>query len=188
MNVLPSNTTLPAMIQNTEEPVGNPIPAPEEADPAYPLIVAYGAIHPMPDAAMRPDPGLDYKVAFAIRHAGEDFSKPNPGLDKVARFLNLLAADGIAITPGHVLVVIQGAATPLVLADAAYQQRYQHANHDLPLLQALAAFGVEVHVCGQALHGHGIAAEEVADSVIVDLSAMTTLATQQLRGWAVLFD
>ena len=48
------------------------------------------------------------------------------------------------------------------------------------------AAGVSVRVCGQAVAKWGIARSEILPGVQVDLSAMTTLVTLQLKGYAFL--
>ncbi|WP_288046463.1 DsrE family protein [Sphingomonas sp.] len=50
----------------------------------------------------------------------------------------------------------------------------------------MKAAGVVVAVCGQALQAHKYAVKDVAPGVRVDVSAMTTMANLQLRGWALL--
>lgn len=161
---------------------------PTQPDPHHPVIAGYGTIEPQPDAAIHSDPRLDYKVVFSITQGSKDPAKVNESLDKVARFINLLGSDNIHIKPGHVLAVIHGGATPLVLDDAHYQARYHVANPNLALVDALKKAGVKVHVCGQALAGQKIPHDQVASSIPIDVSALTTMATLQLQGWALLPD
>lgn len=75
-------------------------------------------------------------------------------------------------------------ATDLVLSDA-YRRKHSTENPNLAPLQALSEMGVEVHVCGHALAAQKISTEEVSSTVVVDLSALISLATLQLNGWAV---
>lgn len=159
------------------------------ADPRHPVVQGFGAIAPMPDAKERPDPKLRYRVVFSVSKAPAAPDQPNPSLEKVARFLNLLGADGIRPLPGDVAVVIHGAATPAVMDDAAYAERMKtKTNPNLPLIAALRAAGVSVRVCSQALAGNRIAPGAVDPTVEIDVSALTTMATLQLRGWALIPD
>lgn len=157
-------------------------------DAAHPVIARFGTIAPLPQAAGQPDPSLDYKVVFALRHAAEDPATLHPSLDRLARLLNLLGSGAVRIRPGHVIGVLQGKALPLALDDASHRARHGCANPNLELIDALAAAGVQLHACGQALHAQGIAPGQLAATVQVDLSAMTTMATLQLQGWALLTD
>ncbi len=159
------------------------------ADPRHPVVQGYGAITPVPDAEERPDRSLRYRVMFNVTRAAATPDQANPSLEKVARFLNLLGADGVRPAPGDVVVVVHGAATPLVMADAAYAGRTSVAtNPNLPLIAALRSAGVSVRVCSQALVGNKIDPASVDEDVEVDVSALTTLATLQLRGWALIPD
>jgi intracellular sulfur oxidation DsrE/DsrF family protein len=150
-----------------------------------PVIAGHGAIHPVPDAANRPDPALDYKVVFSVTTANPD-GKPNPGLEKVARLINLLGDGGVSADHRHIVPIVHGPATPLVLNARAYAARFGGANPDADLLAKLKAAGAPVHVCAQALAGSGIAATDVDPAVTIDDSALTTMATLQLRGYALI--
>lgn len=156
-------------------------------DARHPVISGHGAITPMADAANMPDKALAYRALFNITKGAEP-GKVNPSLDKVARFVNLLGSGGVLAKRGDLVAIIHGAATPLVLSDAAYRARFGKPNPNTPLIAALRQAGVEVHVCGQALAGHKIGRDELNGDIIVDLSAMTTLSTLQLKGWALIPD
>ncbi|MFV1919681.1 DsrE family protein [Sphingomonas sp. MJ1 (PH-R8)] len=159
------------------------------ADARHPAVQAFGAITPMPDAKERPDRSLRYRVLFNITKAAPAADQLNPSLEKVARFINLLGADGVRPKPGDVVVIIHGPATPLVLSDSRYADRNKVAgNPNLTLVAALRAAGVSVRVCSQALVSNRIDPADVAGGIEVDVSALTTLATLQLRGWALIPD
>lgn len=159
------------------------------ADPRHPVIPGYGAIAPMPDAKERPDRSLHYRVLFSVTKAAASPDQINPNLEKVARFVNLLGADGVRPAAGDVAVVIHGPATALVMNDAAYSERTKVArNPNLPLVKALRAAGVSVRVCSQALVGNKIDPAVVDKGIEIDVSALTTMATMQLRGWALIPD
>lgn len=167
--------------------IGAVSPAAAKSD--KPVIAGYGAIFPTGDFAERPDPALRYRVLFGFTKAAADPAKVNPSLEKVARFLNLLGTYDIHPQPGDIVVIVHGAATPAIANDAVYRAKAgAPANPDLPLIRALRAAGVTVAVCSQALHGNGIDPRDVADGVRVDVSALTTVATLQLKGWAFVPD
>lgn len=159
------------------------------ADPRHPVVQDFGAIAPMPGAKERPDRTLRYRVLFSVTKAPASPDQVNPNLEKVARFVNLLGADGVRPAPGDVAVVIHGPATQLVMNDAAYADRTKIGkNPNLPLIAALRAAGVSVRVCSQALVGNKIDPKTVDKMVEIDVSALTTMATLQLRGWAFIPD
>ena len=148
-------------------------------------ISQFGKIVPLPNAAMQPDPELNYRVAFSITKAAARPDRVNPSLEKVARYLNLLTAGGVRPAKMNIVAIIHGPATELVLRDDAFRRKYGSSNPNSALIDALVKAGVEIHVCGQALAGQKIAPEDVSSLVAIDLSALVTLTTLQLRGWAV---
>jgi intracellular sulfur oxidation DsrE/DsrF family protein len=152
-----------------------------------PLISGYGKAVPVENAGEQPDPAIDYKVVVNATKAGEDGAPP-PALDKAARLANLLAASGVPTSHRHLVVVLSGPATLAVLTDAGEKSRGKAANASAELIAKLVAAGVQVHVCGQALAGAKISQSEVLPGIQVDLSALTTLTTLQLRGYALLPD
>ncbi len=163
-------------------------PALAQSAASNPAIADYGAIHPAPDGANQPDATIEYRVVFSITKPADSPDKINPSLEKIARFVNLLASNGVKPKPGDIVAIVHGAATPSVMSDAAYRAKFDAANPNLPLIAALEKAGVEVHVCSQALAGQKIGKEAVAAPVTIDLSALTTLATLQLKGWAMIPD
>lgn len=146
----------------------------------------YGKISPVPGAANLPDRSLYYRVIFSVTKAADTPAKVSPSLEKVARFLNLLGSQGVRLRQTDVVVILHGPATPVVLTDAAYRARYGIPNPNLPLVRALRSAGATIHVCGQALAAQNIDRLAVSPDVIPDLSAMTTIATLQLKGWVLL--
>jgi len=154
-----------------------------------PVIVGYGKTFPTDGAQTRPDARQRYRVLFNITKAAPSSDKPNPSLEKVARFVNLLAIDGVKPSPGDIVAIVHGPATPSILQNAAYGRKADNKpNPNLELIARLEAAGVTVAVCDQALHGQGFDQGDVARGVRVDVSALTTLATLQLRGWALIPD
>ena len=149
----------------------------------------FGAIHTAPHAAEHPSKSVRYKVLFSITQGNEDTTKPNASLVKVARFMNLLSADGVRPVVGDVVAIMHGKATPIVMDDAAYRARSNGAaNPNLELIDQLKKAGVSVRVCSQALAAASIAPEAVDKRVQIDVAALTTLANLQLRGYALIPD
>ncbi|MEP2723185.1 DsrE family protein [Roseibium sp.] len=144
-----------------------------------PAIANFGAIAPIDGHAVQPDPELRYRVVFSITEASPA-GGVNRSLEKVARYLNLLAAGNVRAEAGDIVAVIHGPATP-ILSNAA-------DNPNLELIAALNDAGVTIAVCSQAMHRAQLSADNLAPGVRIDASALTTLTTLQLRGWAVVYD
>lgn len=162
-------------------------PSAAQTQPAAPLIAGYGKVAPVERPGVPPDPSLDYKVVFNVTRAGAA-NRPPEGLEKAARLANILAASGIPASRRQIVVIISGPATFAVLNPAGAQARKLGDNPSAALIRALTAAGVSVHVCGQALAGTKIARDEVLTDVQVDMSALTTLSTLQLKGYALIPD
>lgn len=158
--------------------------------PSEPFVAVpgFGATAEVSDASMRPDRRSRVRAVFPATRAAASPDKVVPALDKAARYLNLLALEGIRVAPGDVVVVISGPATRAVLRDEAYRAGAPGvpANPNLPLIRTLRSAGAVVSVCGQALRGQRMADADVAREVRRDLSAMTTLVELQSRGHALI--
>lgn len=156
----------------------------EEPTFSYPLIEGYGGIARLPDAAEPPRRGA--KIAFDISAE----SKPDEvhrGIESVARYLNLNAQAGHRASDVKLTLVLHGGATKCALKDKAYAQATQaSSNPNLPLLRELRKHGVEVFVCGQSLARNKFAKTEVADELVIAVSAMTVNVNKQLDGYAYL--
>jgi intracellular sulfur oxidation DsrE/DsrF family protein len=166
--------------------VATMLACPAFAQERAPAITGYGTTVPVEEAEERPDPSIDYRTVFDIREGGNP-EAVNPSLEGVARFLNLLAQDDIHPEPGAVVAVVHGSATPIVSNDALYAKKTGvAANPNIELIAELRAAGVTISVCGQALNKHGIPPEALLDGVRLDVAALTTLTTLQLRGYALI--
>ncbi|TCZ83363.1 DsrE family protein [Lysobacter sp. N42] len=154
----------------------------------FTAVPGFGAAVDVPAAASPRGSRIAVRAVFPATRAAASPDKVLPALDKAARYLNLLALQGVRAAPGDVVVVVSGPATPAVLTDPAYRNRNPSvaSNPNLPPIRALALAGATVRVCGQALHAQGIAASEVAPGVRQDLSAMTALVELQSRGHALI--
>lgn len=155
------------------------------ADDAHPAIKGYGNIVPLPHAAMQPDKNAQYKAVFDVTSNGEEQGVNGP-LFHVARALNVFASAGVPLSHLHFVAVIHGPATQIVLDNAHYKSRYGKDNPNLELISRLKAAGVEIDVCGQALHGEHIDVAWVAKGVTVTLSALSDLIIYGDRGYAYL--
>lgn len=151
----------------------------------YPAIQGHGGVTPLPDAANQPSPETAHKAVFELRTTPDDPGRLNPGLERVARAVNVFAAAGVPADRREFVVVVHGPATRDVLDDAHYRREYGTANPNTALIAALRQAGVSVHVCGQALAKHAFESDWVDDHVHVALSALSDLVIYGERGYAL---
>jgi intracellular sulfur oxidation DsrE/DsrF family protein len=138
----------------------------------------------VPGAHELPDPNLTYKIAFDLGKASPKIDDVNPGLIKIAQFFNTLASNGVPADHRKIVVVFHQGGTDLVLNNAAYKARNDgHDNPNIALLQNMKKAGIDLRVCGQGVVARKIDAAAILPEVQVDLWAMTTFTTLQLRGY-----
>jgi len=161
-------------------------PTAERKPWTFPAVPGYGGVVALPDVPQQSDPALRYKVVFSVTQAAREPGGKSPGLDHVARLLNLLALGSVSPAPGDIAAVLYGPATPAALSDGTHRARFGVPNPNAELLHLLRERGVAIEVCGQALAEHGFSPSATAPDVTVVLSGATALANRQLRGWVVL--
>jgi len=86
----------------------------------------------------------------------------------------------------QVVVVIHGSAAFTVMNNESYKSKYGVDNPNLKLYQELQQAGVKMFVCGQSLIARKIDRLKMVPEVKVATSALTTLTTYQMKGYAVL--
>ncbi|NKF23216.1 DsrE family protein [Solimonas marina] len=153
---------------------------------AAPAISGYGAFHEIPGAAYVPSPKAQYRVVFTLDQAAKSPADINRALDRVARTVNLYVASGVPLGHLHFVAVISGPATPIVLDNAHYHEKFGVDNPNVPLIAALHAAGVDVAVCGQAVHGFGFEPGWLAPGVTQALSALTTVTLLEQQGYVLM--
>ncbi len=150
-----------------------------------PAIKGIGPVHVWPEATLRPDTKSIYKAVFDVTKPG-DAKKINPGLDHIARTVNVFAAAGVPLDHLKFTVIIHGPATPIVLDAKSFEAKFGRPNPDLDVIRALKKAGVRILVCGNALGDMGYTPSEVNPDLQVALSAMSTLIMLQDQGYALL--
>ena len=151
-----------------------------------PVIQEYGKVYLMRDAAVQPSPDREYKVLFDITKAAKEANQANPGLEHVARLINIFALAKVPPEKLKIVAVLHGPATVASLDDRYYRKKYQRDNPNSKLIDALKRVGVVVYVCGQALGHNGFAPSWVNPKVDVALAALTVLPVYQLDGYALI--
>ncbi len=138
----------------------------------------------LPSARELPDPNLTYKIAFDLGKASPKIDDVNPGLIKIAGYFNTLAKNGVPTDHRMIVVVFHQEGTELVLNNAAYKARNDgHDNPNIALIQSMKKAGVDFRVCGQGVLARKIDVATILPGIQVDLWAMTTFTTLQLRGY-----
>jgi intracellular sulfur oxidation DsrE/DsrF family protein len=151
----------------------------------YPAIQGFGPEHVWPAVVARPRAGKTYKALFDLTQGNPAAGKLNPGLDHVARTINIFAAAGVPVGHLRFAVIIHGPATQIVLDAAAYRAKFGHPNPNLALIAALRKAHVDLMVCGNALGDMHLTPAEVNPDIHVALSALSTLVILQNRGYAL---
>src|SRR3546814_18575500 len=132
----------------------------------------------LPDAAHQPDPNRRQRAVFSLTVAPASPAATDPGLERVARAVNLLTASGVPKKQLDFVVLLSEGATDSALTDPAYRARHGVANPNLGLIAQLSAAGVQMFVCGQALHARQLDSNSLAPGLAVSLSALTSIITR----------
>ncbi len=150
------------------------------------MIKGYGTLKPIPDAGFRPPTDLEYKAVFDCRMLEEQGGDVAPGLDRLARFINMLEEGGVPTGQTTLAALFHGPTAEATLRGDAYLKRFGRPNPNGELLARLDEHGVELLVCGQSVLSHGFALEEVAENMVIATTALLVLAVYQLRGYALM--
>lgn len=150
----------------------------------YPVIEDFGGVAERQDRIDVPDPAGHYRVIFDVVNEAEDPQRLSPGLMRVARAVNVFAAEGVPPAQLDFVVIIHGSATRSVVNHEVYRRWFGIDNPNAALVEALKDTGVQVRVCGQVLSHWDVANEEVNEDIDITPSALTTLALYGNRGYA----
>lgn len=142
-----------------------------------PKIKGHGEVMRLPSATQQPREGT--KIVVDLTSGGAP-DKLNPGVAKVARFVNIYAGAGEKPASLNLAIVLHGDATLTVLNDDAYKSKFEvEKNPNLELLHELHEAGVEIYVCGQSLAHKKAKPSDVVVFADVAVSALTSLANLQ---------
>jgi intracellular sulfur oxidation DsrE/DsrF family protein len=149
---------------------------------ANPIIKNYGTIYEI-EGAINPDPSIEYKIVIDLKTLQRDKESINPGLNNVARMINLHGLGGVDSENLHVAVAIHGGATDVILNNEAYQKKYELDNPNIELIRELKNAGVELYVCGQSLLARKYDQKEVNEDIKIGLSMLTVVTTYMHKGY-----
>lgn len=155
-------------------------------DRQNPVIADYGGIWDVPEATVKADENLNYKIVIDMNSGSESPEMINPALNNVARMLNLHAVAGADPESMQVILAIHASTTYAIMTNKGYRAKYGIDNPNLKLISQLHEAGVKLTVCGQSLIAREVAFNEVLEHVEVATSMLTTVTTLQNRGYGLL--
>ncbi len=150
------------------------------------MITPFGGIFDIPEATVKADEQLPYKIVIDVVTGNENPADFNWALNNVARLMNLNAVSVTNMSRMDVVLAIHGSATYSIADNKTYKSKYEVDNPNLELINALSEAGVRLTVCGQSLISRGIKVENVNNKVEIATSMLTTVTTLQLKGYAYL--
>ena len=146
------------------------------------IIKDYGVINDL-ENVRKPQADQKIKIVIDLKTAVDDPTKLNRGLDNVARLLNLHAAGGISPENLSVAVAVHGGATPIILDDKGYGNKYGVANPNAELIKQLDKAGVELFVCAQSMIARKYDMDQVDPEVEIALSMLTIVTEKMNEGY-----
>ncbi|MEM8798984.1 MAG: DsrE family protein [Pseudomonadota bacterium] len=148
-----------------------------------PLIKGYG---PNAEIAGRTEIPADarFQVAFDITDQAKE-GEVSRKLETAARFLNMHVRAGVPADNIKLALVIHSRAIHDVANEDFWKRHGNKVNVNAPLVAELIKHGVEIHVCGQSAANYQVATEDLLPGVKMSLSAMTTHALLQQRGYTL---
>ena len=138
----------------------------------------------VPGAKELPDPNRMYKVVFDIGKASPKPDQVNPGLMKVAAYVNTLAKWGVPADHRKIAVILHQGGAQMVLKNDAFRARTEgQDNPNIAMIQKLSKAGVDFRVCGQSLLASKTDPKDVLREIEIDLWAMVAMVNLQLEGY-----
>ncbi|GAC15493.1 DsrE family protein [Aliiglaciecola lipolytica] len=126
----------------------------------------------------------EFKVVFDVsKISGE--KTLNRHIESLARFMNMLVANGVEQENIHLALVVHGKAGSDLLNQKAYQARFATDNPNHAMLNALLQNNVQIFLCGQSAAYDKIANQDLIGGVQMALSAMTAHALLSQQGYSL---
>lgn len=151
----------------------------------HPIVPTFGGIYEIP-GSVQPEADQAYRIVIDLKTLQRDKESINPGLNNVARMMNLHGLGGVQKDSLYVAVVIHGGATDVIIDNDAYQQRYELDNPNLELIDTLINSGAKIYVCGQSLLARNYAMNEINPKITIGLSMLTVFTTHVQQGFVPL--
>jgi len=151
-----------------------------------PVIDGFGSVFQIPNATVTPDASLQYKIIADIPTAAARPDTINTGLEAAITLLNLHGAGGVPASQIKLVLAVHKDAGVALLNNEAYQERFKIDNPNKSMIEALQKAGVTITICGQTMQKRKFAPDALLPGIQIATSAMTTLTTYQLKGYALM--
>jgi len=151
-----------------------------------PIVDGFGTVFLIPNASVTPDLSLQYKIIADIPTAAARPDTINTGLEAAITLLNLHGAGGVPASQIKLVLAVHKDAGVALLNNEAYQERFKIDNPNKSMIEALQKAGVTITICGQTMQKRKFAPEALLPGIQIATSAMTTLTTYQLKGYALM--
>lgn len=151
-----------------------------------PIVKDFGPVWEVPFATEQPSSKIKYNIVVDITDAAAKPDTINVYLEAVATLMNLHGVGGVPAKNMNMIVVLHKMATNSILTNEVYQKRFKTDNPNLAIVAALKAAGVKFYTCGQTLFRAKLPKESIIPDVEIATSALTTLTTYQLKGYATI--
>ncbi len=132
-----------------------------------------------------------FKVAFDVSKQA-DAGELNRNLVSAARFINMHVEAGVKPKNIKLAIVLHGGAAKDVTKETYYKASQKAgegeaalANANAALIKSLTENGVKIYVCGQTAAYYDIKNEDLLPGVQMSLSAMTSHALLQQKGYTL---
>jgi intracellular sulfur oxidation DsrE/DsrF family protein len=149
-----------------------------------PIVKDFGSVWEIPFATEQPNSKMKYNIVVDITDAAAKPDTINVYLEAVATLMNLHGVGGVPAKNINMIVVLHKMATNSILTNEMYQKRFKTDNPNLAMIAALKEAGVKFYTCGQTLFRARLPKESIIPEVEIATSALTTLTTYQLKGYA----
>lgn len=91
----------------------------------FPIIAQYGGVYEIPESENIINRKQKYKIVVDISQGAKSAASMNPAFELVARVMNLYGLAGLPKEKLDIVVILHFEATPVILADSAYEQVFQ---------------------------------------------------------------
>lgn len=153
----------------------------------FPMVKNFGGIFETPFAVSIVDTSMEYKILVDITEAAEKSeTELNPMYDRVAKIMNLHAMAGVPKSKINVVCVIHFKASPTVLSDEGFLQKFKVKNPNTDVIQTLSDNGVKFYVCGQSLIARDLLSYQLNPNIQPIHGALLGLSHFQNLGYALL--
>ncbi len=146
----------------------------------FPIIKQNGEAFFTPKAVETPDNMKEYQVLFDITKTAGNKEKINPGLEHIARFINVYGLYDVPLSNMNIAAIIHGDAIEIAT---------NHEGHtdNQKLIEALMKNGVQFYVCSQSLFHNNYIPDDVNKNMIIAASAMNVLVDFQIKNFQILY-